>query len=182
MADTERVALSPETAGDYLRGHGVIPEDAAVECRTLGGGVSNRVVELRWADGCLVAKQPRPNLDVEDDWPADVERVHNEAAAARAYADVLDRTALDAEVPAVVFEHDADDVVERAQARGVAPVVSAQSGETCDSTIADLAVALGAGQIKIGSLARSERLAKYNRLLEIDREVTGFAGSDALAG
>jgi enolase len=48
-------------------------------------------------------------------------------------------------------------------------VVSARSGETCDATIADLAVGLGAGQIKIGSLARSERLAKYNRLLEIER-------------
>jgi enolase len=61
------------------------------------------------------------------------------------------------------------DVVHRALDRDVAPVVSARSGETCDATIADLAVGLGAGQIKIGSLARSERLAKYNRLLEIER-------------
>lgn len=49
-------------------------------------------------------------------------------------------------------------------------VVSARSGESCDVTIADLAVAVDAGQIKIGSLARSERLAKYNRLTAIDRE------------
>lgn len=62
------------------------------------------------------------------------------------------------------------DVVRRATETGTAPVVSARSGETCDRTIADFAVALDAGQIKIGSLARSERLAKYNRLLEIDRE------------
>lgn len=61
------------------------------------------------------------------------------------------------------------DVVSDAKAAGVAPVVSARSGETCDTTIADLAVGLDAGQIKIGSLARSERLAKYNRLLEIER-------------
>jgi enolase len=61
------------------------------------------------------------------------------------------------------------DVVARAHREGVAPVVSARSGETCDSTVADLAVGLDAGQIKIGSLARSERLAKYNRLLEIER-------------
>jgi enolase len=47
-------------------------------------------------------------------------------------------------------------------------VVSARSGETEDSTIADLAVATAAGQIKIGSVARSERLAKYNRLLRIE--------------
>ena len=68
------------------------------------------------------------------------------------------------------------DVVRRARETDTATVVSARSGETCDRTIADLAVALDAGQIKIGSLARSERLAKYNRLLEIDREtVTGVA-------
>ena len=68
------------------------------------------------------------------------------------------------------------DVVGRANETDTATVVSARSGETCDSTIADLAVALDAGQIKIGSLARSERLAKYNRLLEIDRALdTGLA-------
>ncbi len=47
------------------------------------------------------------------------------------------------------------------------PVISARSGETEDATIADLAVATGAGQIKIGSIARSERLAKYNQLLRL---------------
>ncbi|MEF8856195.1 MAG: phosphopyruvate hydratase [Haloplanus sp.] len=73
-------------------------------------------------------------------------------------------------------------VLEAAQDAGWAPVVSARSGETCDATIADLAVGLDAGQIKIGSLARSERLAKYNRLLGIDRASDGaFAGRDALA-
>jgi enolase len=73
-------------------------------------------------------------------------------------------------------------VLEGAQDADWAPVVSARSGETCDSTIADIAVGLDAGQIKIGSLARSERLAKYNRLLGIDRAYDGeFAGGDALA-
>jgi enolase len=61
------------------------------------------------------------------------------------------------------------DVVADAREGGVESVVSARSGETCDATIADLAVGLDAGQVKIGSLARSERLAKYNRLLEIER-------------
>lgn len=51
---------------------------------------------------------------------------------------------------------------------GYWPVISARSGETEDSTIADLAVATGAGQIKIGSVARSERLAKYNQLLRLE--------------
>ena len=50
-------------------------------------------------------------------------------------------------------------------------MISARSGETEDSTIADLAVATGAGQIKIGSLTRSERLAKYNQLLRIEDQL-----------
>jgi enolase len=67
---------------------------------------------------------------------------------------------------------------------GYRPVVSARSGETEDTTIADLAVATGAGQIKIGSVARSERLAKYNQLLRLEELLGGeapFAGGAALA-
>ncbi|MFB6360320.1 MAG: phosphopyruvate hydratase [Halobacteriales archaeon] len=59
------------------------------------------------------------------------------------------------------------DVIDAVRSAGWAGVVSARSGETADTTIADLAVARHVGQIKIGSLARSERLAKYNRLLEM---------------
>ncbi|MFB6136198.1 MAG: enolase C-terminal domain-like protein [Halobacteriaceae archaeon] len=70
----------------------------------------------------------------------------------------------------------ATDVVAAARDAGVAPVVSARSGETRDATVADLAVATGAGQLKVGSLARSERLAKYNRLLGLaHRRDLGFA-------
>ena len=58
-----------------------------------------------------------------------------------------------------------------ARQHGFRTVVSARSGETEDTTIADLAVATAAGQIKIGSVARSERLAKYNRLLRIEEEL-----------
>lgn len=54
---------------------------------------------------------------------------------------------------------------------GYWPVVSARSGETEDTTIADLVVATGAGQIKIGSIARSERLAKYNQLLRLEEQL-----------
>jgi enolase len=60
------------------------------------------------------------------------------------------------------------EVIALARAAGYRPVISARSGEAEDSTIADLAVATGAGQIKIGSVARSERLAKYNQLLRIE--------------
>jgi enolase len=62
-----------------------------------------------------------------------------------------------------------------ALAAGYWPVVSARSGETEDATIADLAVATGAGQIKIGSVARSERLAKYNQLLRLEERLAGRA-------
>jgi len=58
-----------------------------------------------------------------------------------------------------------------AQARGYAPVISHRSGETEDATIADLAVALNAGQIKTGSVCRGERTAKYNQLLRIEEEL-----------
>ncbi len=60
------------------------------------------------------------------------------------------------------------DVIEMTRSAGYRPVISARSGETEDTTIADLAVGTGAGQIKIGSVARSERLAKYNELLRIE--------------
>ena len=54
-------------------------------------------------------------------------------------------------------------------------VISHRSGETEDTTIADLSVATNAGQIKTGSLCRSERVAKYNRLLRIEEELGGRA-------
>ena len=60
--------------------------------------------------------------------------------------------------------------------------MSHRSGETEDTTIADLAVALNCGQIKTGAPARSERVAKYNQLLRIEEELGGtaiYAGSSA---
>lgn len=63
------------------------------------------------------------------------------------------------------------DVIALAKKHGYRTVVSARSGETEDSNIADIAVATGAGQIKIGALTRSERLAKYNRLLRIEEQL-----------
>ncbi len=59
-------------------------------------------------------------------------------------------------------------VVDRADEAGLRAIVSARSGETEDAFLADLAVATGAGHIKVGSVTRSERLAKYNRLLRIE--------------
>jgi enolase len=70
------------------------------------------------------------------------------------------------------------DVIRLARRAGYRAVISARSGETEDSTLADLAVASDAGQIKIGSVTRSERLAKYNQLLRIEEEM-GSAGAFA---
>jgi len=65
------------------------------------------------------------------------------------------------------------EAVDYAQANGYSAVISHRSGETEDTFIADLAVALNTGQIKTGSVCRSERVAKYNRLLEIEGELDG---------
>jgi enolase len=63
------------------------------------------------------------------------------------------------------------DVIELARDAGYATVISHRSGETEDATIADLAVAVNAGQIKTGAPSRSDRVAKYNQLLRIEEEL-----------
>jgi enolase len=63
------------------------------------------------------------------------------------------------------------DAIELARAHGYAAVMSHRSGETEDTTIADLAVATGVGQIKTGAPSRSDRVAKYNQLLRIEEEL-----------
>jgi len=73
--------------------------------------------------------------------------------------------------------------LDAAKAAGLAAIVSARSGETEDTTIADLAVGWDAGQIKVGSIARGERTAKWNALLRLEEALAGraaFAGWDAL--
>ena len=65
------------------------------------------------------------------------------------------------------------DAIRMAQRNGYRTIISHRSGETEDTFIADLAVATGSGQIKTGSLSRSERIAKYNRLLKIEQELNG---------
>ena len=67
------------------------------------------------------------------------------------------------------------DAIRLAQSNGYTAVISHRSGETEDTTIADLAVATGAGQIKTGAPSRTDRVAKYNQLLRIEEEL-GDAG------
>lgn len=72
------------------------------------------------------------------------------------------------------------DCIQMARENGYGAVISHRSGETDDTSIADLAVAAGMGQIKTGSVCRGERIAKFNRLLEIERELgskSRYAGS-----
>lgn len=66
------------------------------------------------------------------------------------------------------------DTILLAKTHGYTTIISHRSGETEDSMIADLAVAVNAGQIKTGSLSRTDRIAKYNRLLHIEKEMAGY--------
>ena len=75
--------------------------------------------------------------------------------------------------------------IEMARRAGWTAMVSHRSGETEDTTIADFVVAMGTGQIKTGAPSRSERVAKYNRLLRIEEELGAgavYLGPAALAG
>jgi enolase len=75
--------------------------------------------------------------------------------------------------------------IELARASGYAAIISHRSGETEDTTIADLAVATGAGQIKTGAPSRTDRVAKYNQLLRIEEELgdrAAYPGLRAFAG
>ncbi len=74
------------------------------------------------------------------------------------------------------------EAVELARSAGWTTVVSHRSGETSDTTVADLAVGLNTGQLKTGAPARGERVAKYNRLLHIEEELSDggrYAGLSA---
>ena len=76
------------------------------------------------------------------------------------------------------------EAIELARRAGWSAIVSHRSGETEDTTIADLAVGTGCGQIKTGSLSRSDRVCKYNRLLRIEEELgdaAEYAGARAFA-
>jgi len=75
------------------------------------------------------------------------------------------------------------DAAQLAQKNGYGVIVSHRSGETTDTYIADIAVALNAGQIKTGAVARGERITKYNRLLKIEAQLASkatYAGKSIL--
>ena len=106
------------------------------------------------------------------------------------HLDRLERAAVDGCANAVLVKanqigtlSEALAVSDRAKELGLRSVVSARSGETEDDWLSDLAIASGAGQIKVGSVARSERLAKYNRLLRVARSADSppWSGANGLS-
>ena len=101
-------------------------------------------------------------LIILDGWGIRAERDQNAVALAEpaTFLELLKR------YPSGTLE-----AVSMAHRAGYTAVMSHRSGETEDSTIADLAVATNCGQIKTGSLARSDRLAKYNQLIRIEEEL-----------
>lgn len=101
MGELNGLTVDVET---YLKTLGVLPESASPAVERLGGGVSNTVLKVTSETTALVLKRPLENLAVEDDWPADVVRVHNEAAAARAYSRIGECSRLTVRVPDVLFE------------------------------------------------------------------------------
>lgn len=101
VGELDGLATDVET---YLKTRGVVPESASPAVERLGGGVSNTVLKVASEHTALVLKRPLENLAVEDDWPADVVRVHNEAAAARAYSRLGECSRLSVRIPDVLFE------------------------------------------------------------------------------
>jgi enolase len=177
--DDVAIALDPAASELFAEGaYGL-----ASEGRSLGAA---ELIDLwtDWSD-----RYPIVSLEdglAEDDWPAwtsltarlgdrlqlvgDDLLVTNVARLERAIAERAGNAIL-VKVNQVGTLSEAVTAVQTARAAGWGAVISHRSGETEDTTIADLCVALGTGQIKTGSMSRSERTAKYNRLLRIEEEL-----------
>jgi len=177
--DDVAIALDPATSELFAEGAYTL----ASEGRSLGAA---ELIDLwiDWSD-----RYPIVSLEdglAEDDWPAwtsltarlgdrlqlvgDDLLVTNVARLERAIAERAGNAIL-VKVNQVGTLSEAVTAVRTARAAGWGAVISHRSGETEDTTIADLCVALGTGQIKTGSMSRSERTAKYNRLLRIEEEL-----------
>ena len=199
--DEVAIALDPAITELVEEGSGVDGRPTryvlAKERRTLESG---EVVDL-WAD--WIARYPIVSLEdglAEDDWDGwamlterlggrvqlvgddllvtNVERIRRGISEKSANAVLIKLNQIGTLTETI-------DAIELARRAGWASVVSHRSGETEDTTIADLVVAMGTGQIKTGAPSRSERVAKYNRLLRIADELgddARYLGRAALAG
>jgi len=199
----EQVAIALDPAVTELLADGTDRHGSAAryrlqkEDRTLDSG---ELIDL-WADWC--ARYPIVSLEdglAEDDWAgwAELTRrlgdrvqlvgddllVTNTARIARA----IDEGAANAvliKLNQIGTLSETLEAIDLARRAGWAAIVSHRSGETEDTTIADLVVATGTGQIKAGAPSRSERVAKYNRLVRIEGELgdgARYLGRAALAG
>jgi enolase len=186
------IALDPAASEVHSEGRYVL----AQEKRTLS---SDELITF-WAD--WVARYPIVSLEdglAEDDWAGWTRLTEQLGGRIQVMGDDLLVTNTE-RLARAIREHAANSIliklnqigtltetreaVEMAEAAGWRAIVSHRSGETEDTTIADLVVALGTGQIKTGSVSRSERIAKYNRLLRIEEELgaaAAYAGRGAFA-
>jgi len=195
------IALDPATTELVEEGNG--PDGAptryvlAKEGRTLESG---ELIDL-WADWC--ARYPIVSIEdglAEDDWIGWAELTRRlgdriqlvgddllVTNTARLQQGITERAAnaILIKLNQIGTLSETIEAIELARRAGWASIVSHRSGETEDTTIADLVVATGTGQIKTGAPSRSERVAKYNRLLRIDGELgdaARYLGRAALAG
>jgi enolase len=199
--DQVAIALDPAITELVEPGSGVDGRPTryvlAKEGRTLDSG---EIVDL-WADWC--ARYPIVSIEdglAEDDWDGwkliterlgekvqlvgddllvtNVERIRRAISERAANAVLIKLNQIGTLTETI-------DAIELARRAGWASIVSHRSGETEDTTIADLVVAMGTGQIKTGAPSRSERVAKYNRLLRIADELgddARYLGRAALSG
>jgi enolase len=195
------IALDPATSSILVEGTGVEgvmgQYRLAREGRTLDSG---QLIDL-WAD--WIARYPIVSLEdglAEEDWAGwrelnarlgdrvqlvgDDILVTNPAFIARGIEERAMNSVL-IKLNQIGTLSETIDAVSLARRAGWTAVVSHRSGETEDTTIADFVVAMGTGQIKTGAPSRSERVAKYNRLLRIEEELgkgAVYLGRAALAG
>ena len=195
------IALDPATSSILEEGTGIEGVTGRYrlerEGRTLDSG---ELIDL-WAD--WIARYPIVSLEdglAEDDWAGWVELtkrlgdrvqlvgddiiVTNPALIARGIRERAMNSAL-IKLNQIGTLTETVQAIETARRAGWTAVVSHRSGETEDTTIADLVVGMGTGQIKSGAPSRSERVAKYNRLLRIEEELgeaAVYPGRAALAG
>jgi enolase 1/2/3 len=181
------IALDPATSSILVDGTGVDGVPARYhlerEGRTLDSG---ELVDL-WES--WVSKYPIVSLEDglgEDDWPGWVELTKRLGSRVQLVGDdivvtnpifiqrAIDESAMNSvliKLNQIGTLTETIDAIGLARRAGWTAVVSHRSGETEDTTIADLVVAMGTGQIKTGAPSRSERVAKYNRLLRIEGEL-----------
>jgi enolase len=180
----DRIALAMDPAATEIYEDG----SYRLEGRTLSG---DELVDF-WVD--LVARYPLVSIEdglAEDDWAAWASLTERLGDRVQLVGDDLFVTnverleqgiergvanAILVKVNQIGTLSETLDAIALARANGYSAVISHRSGETEDTTIADLAVATGAGQIKTGAPSRSDRVAKYNQLLRIEEEL----GSEAV--